>query len=143
MGNTLPSQYITGIILFTLFITGGLFLISTLKDKNPALITDDTYNQFNDTFNKYDDVSTEVNTLQNTITNSSTDFGAFGVLNSLISTGWNSLKLIFRSFDFMNDAFNGLTSFFGIPSWVGGMIILIVSVMLIFAIFGAIFQREL
>ena len=36
----------------------------------------------------------------------------------------------------MNDVFNGLEDVLGVPGWVGGMIIMLVTVILVFAIFN-------
>lgn len=141
--RVLPSTYVFGIIIFTFFILGGMALISPLRAADPTFLDDDKYAQFNKTFNKVDDVTDSVGGLQDTIEDSDTDFGTFGVLNALISTAWNSLKLVFSSFSFMNAVFGGLYTFFGIPIWVGNLIILMVSVMIIFAIFAAIFQRQI
>lgn len=140
--RVLPSTYIFGIIIFTFFIIGGMSMIASFHDADPTILDNNKYTQFNQTFNKVNEVTDSVGGLQETIQDSDTDFGTFGVLNALISTAWNSLKLIFNSFSFMNSVFGGLYSFFGIPAWVGNLLLLMVSVMIIFAIFAAIFQRE-
>lgn len=139
----LPSEYLTGIVIFALVISGGIWMISSLRDADSSFVDDTKYAQFNQTFNKYEDVRTEVSDLEDSITEADTDFGVFGVLNSLISTAWNSLKLIFSSFSFMNAVFGGLYSFLGIPAFVGNLIITLVSVALVFAIFAAILQGRL
>lgn len=141
-GKVLPSQYIVGIIFFTLFLVGGISILASFRDVDDTFIDDDKFTQFNNTFNKYDTVRDKASDLQSSVVNADTDFGAFGVLNSLISSAWNTLKLIFTSFGFMTTVFGGLYSFFGIPSWIGNLIISLVSVVLVFAIFGAIFQKD-
>lgn len=142
MPNILPSQYIAGILIFVLFISGGVFMIGSFMDNDPTIVDSSKYQQFNGTFNKLDDVTNTVDNLQDNIENADTDFGIFGVLNSLISTAWNTLKLLFSSLGFMNAVFGGLYSFLGIPFWVGNIIISLVTVMICFAIFGAIFQKD-
>lgn len=137
-----PSTYIIGIILFTMFIMGGVYMIDVFQEKDSTFVDMTKYSQFNKTFNKMSDVTTQVNTLQSGVTDSQNDYGVLGVLNSLISTGWNSLRLLFSSFGFMNDVFKGLSTFFGVPAWISTIIILLVSAVIVFAIFSAIFQRE-
>jgi hypothetical protein len=143
MAEVLPRHYLFGVIVFTFFIVAGVSMIGIFKSNNPAFATGDDYTRFNETFNQLDDVSTTINKLEGGITEAETDFGAFGVLNSLISSGWNTLKLMFSSFDIMNDAYNGLSDIFNIPAWIPGLLILAVTVMLAFTIFSAIFQKEL
>jgi hypothetical protein len=143
MAEVLLRHYVWGIIVFTLFIVGGISMLGIYKDKDPTFATDDSYSRFNQSFNRLNDVTTAVNGLQTGITNADTDFGAFGVLNALISSSWQSLKLMFTSFAIMNDAYNGLSNVFGVPAWIPGLAILSVIVLIAFAIYSAIFQREL
>jgi hypothetical protein len=143
MGDAVPTTYIVGIIIFTFFIVGGVALIGEMRDTNPDFINNQKYDQFNSTFNVLDDVTGEVGTIQDNIANADTDFGLFGVLNSLISSAWQTLRLLFSSFGFMNTVFIGFSTFFGIPAWVSGLIILLVTIMFAGAIFAAIFHREI
>ncbi len=142
MANNEISKYIIGIIIFTLFIMGGIAMIGEFGLVDPSFIADDRYTQFNDTFNKYTDVTAQADTLQEDIEGADTDWGAFGVLNSLIGVAWNTVTTIFTSFSFMNDAFIGLNTIFGVPIWVSSLIIAIVIIIIVFAIISAIFQRS-
>lgn len=146
MGTT-PQQYIIGIIIFMFVIVGGISLLNIYKDSGASFVNDERFDSFNKTFNKVDDVTGVVDDLQTSIEQEENSFGIIGqvvgVLDSLINGAWNTLKLLFGSLIFMNDAYNGLNTFFGVPVWVSAMIGLIVTVMLVFAIFGAIFQRDL
>ena len=141
----LPSKYIIGIIIFTFFIVGGMAMLSEFNNSDPTFSSDPRYSQFNESFDKMNEVTENVNSLKSGIVNTSSksDFGAIGVLSSLIQSTWNALTLMLSSFNFMDDAFNALAIVFGIPNWVGSLITLLVAVTLIFAIWGAIFQRDL
>lgn len=143
MANILPRHYIIGIIIFTMFIVGGLSMVSIFNDSDNTFANDTTYNQFNSSFNVLNNITQEVGDLEDSIVNADTDFGAYGVLNALISSAWQTLKLTFTSFAFMDSAFTGLTSFFGVPAWIIGLLALMITVMFVFAIYSAIFQREL
>lgn len=138
-----PSHYIIGIIVFTAFIVGGVSMLSIFREADPTFIDDTRFNQFNETFNVYEDVDEKVGELEEGIQGADTDFGLFGVLNSLINSAWQTLKLTMTSFGFMSSVFGGLYGVFAIPAWAGALILLAVSVMFVFAIFSAIFQREL
>lgn len=141
--EVLPRHYIIGIIAFTFIIMGGVGILNIYKNAGAAFIDTEEFTRFNETFNKMDDVTTVVGDMESNIVNDEGDYGLLGVLNSLISTGWNTLKLLFSSLSFMDGVFKGLSSFFGVPTWVGGLIILFVSTILVFAIFSAVFQREI
>lgn len=137
------STYIIGILIFTMFIYGGISMISEFASVDSSFIDANKFSKFNNTFNKYNDVVSETDNLESSITNSDSDFGVFGVLNGLINTAWNTMVTIFSSFSFMDSAFNGLTEFLGVPTWTIGLILSIITIILIFAIIGAIFQRDI
>lgn len=143
MAEILPRHYIIGIIMFTFFIVGGVSLLSIFNDSNPTFTSDDKFTEFNQSFNVLDDVTDQVDSLEGSITEADTDFGLFGVLNALISSAWQALKLLFSSLSFMDNVFGGLASIFGVPTWIPAIVILIITVVLAFAIFSAIFQRDL
>jgi len=141
--TVLPRNYIIGIIMFTMVIVGVVALISMAQKDNPAMVDQQRLKDFNDTFNVMDDVNSTVGTFQDNIENAESDFGVLGVLNSLVSSAWQSLRLLFSSFSFMNAVFGGLYTVLGIPVWVGNMIVLCVTVLFAFAIFSVIFQRDI
>jgi len=134
-------NYIIGIIIFVFFIVGGLAMMGILYKDKASITGDESYTQFNKTFNKLDQVTDKVEGLQSSIEDAEPEQGLFGVLNSLISTAWNSLKLVFTSFGFMNGVFSGMYAIFGVPSWIPALIMLIVVVIIAFEIWRAIFQR--
>lgn len=138
-----PSTYIIGILVFTAFIMAGTTFMGTLRESDPTYADDTTFSDFNNTFNVYDEASGEIGTLGAGLTNSTTDFGDLGVLNALIMSAWQSLRLLLSSFGFMNAVFGGLSTVLGVPAWVGGLIILGVTVMFVFSIWAAFFQRDL
>lgn len=143
MGRVIPRQYIIGILIFSMFITGGMSLMSSFFEHDATFGDQDKYNQFNDTFNIMDDVSDRVNDLESSVVSVDTDPGLWGTLSALTLGVWNSLQLLFSSFGFMDTVFNGFESIFGIPGWIGTMIIAIITVVLVFSIISAILQRDL
>uniref|UniRef100_A0A6M3LIX9 Uncharacterized protein n=1 Tax=viral metagenome TaxID=1070528 RepID=A0A6M3LIX9_9ZZZZ len=138
-----PSTYIIGILVFTFFIVGGVSMMSILRTSDPTYANDPKFEQFNDTFNVYSETSEKVSALGTGITSSDTDWGLLGVLNGLIMAAWQSLKLLLLNFSFMNTVFNGLYTIFGVPAWISGLVILGVTVMFVFSLYSAFFQRDL
>ena len=118
-------------------------MMSIFNESDASYTEGEKYSQFNRSFNKLAKVSTEVGELEKGITDAETDFGIFGVLNSLINSAWNALKLIFTSFGFMNPVFLALNYIFGVPLWIGGLVNLAIIVLFVFVIYSAIFQREI
>ena len=144
MVSTKISGYVIGILLFTLVVVGGVSMMGIFRSNDSGWGSGGKLDSFNASFNKLDDVGGVVRDLNSTVSTAGTDFGVFGVLNSLIKSSWQVLKLMTGSLGFMTSVYtSGTLSWFGIPVWVGGIVVLIVVVVIVFAIFGAIFQRDL
>lgn len=143
MSEMTISGYVLGIIAFVFFIVAGVSMTGILQDSDSTFAQDEKFSKFNQSFNVVSDVTDEVNALESGITDADTDFGTFGVLNSLISSSWQLLRLIRSSFSFMDGVFEGFTEVFGVPGWIPGLAILTVMVIIVFAILGAVFQRRL
>lgn len=142
MAETSIKTYIFGVIMTMFFIVGGISLFSMLKVENPNIDANDRVGEFNRTFNQLDEVSSNVNSLESTVQNTEGSFGVFGVLNALILGSWQTLKLIGNSFGFMDGVFAGLSNVFGVPAWIPLIIGLLITTLLVFAIYKMIFQTE-
>ena len=144
MVQTKISGYIFGVLAFVLIISTCTFMMAEFRKADPNYASDPRFSRFNDTFNQYAEVEDEIDTLKAGVEGvDSSQFGAFGVLNALISGAWRSLVAALSSFAFMNVVFEGLGQEFGVPVFVSGIIIMAVGLIFVFAIFSAIFQREL
>ena len=143
MAEILPRHFIYGIIVFTFLVVGGTTLLSEFNKADPTLLDDPKFTQFNKTFNTLENISDSVGGIESGIQGTDVDAGTFGVLNGLINSGWNSLKLLYTSFGFMSDAIGGLSESFGIPAFIPALLILFISVLISFSIFSVIFQREI
>jgi len=143
MPEILPRHYVIGIIIFTMVIVGGVSIISDFSKGNANFVNQDKFKSFNRTFNKMEELDQEVGDLKETVTEAQTDPGLFGFLDALIGSSWTALQSIFASFSFMNAVFGGLYTVLGIPSWVGNLVISLITILFVFAIFTVIFQREI
>jgi hypothetical protein len=98
---------------------------------------------WNSTFDQYSSLSTSIGGLGTSVQNASTDWGAFGALNSLMSTAGAAIKIIPATFNFADEPLkNGFASY-GIPLFVAGIILLIISIIYLFGILNAIFKGGL
>ena len=138
-----PSTYIMAILVFILFIVGGVSIMLEFRASDPTFANDARFTEFNNTFNVYTNTTDKIEDLALSITAADSDWGILGVLNGLILAAWQSLKLLITNWSFMNSVFLGLSTIFGIPSWIAGLIILAVTVMFVFALYSAFFQRDL
>lgn len=135
------KKYIIGVIVFTIFIVGGVSLLGYLNDADPTFSNSDL-TQFNKSFNKLNDVTSSTSNLKSSVEEADPDLGFFGVLNALVSSAWNTLKLTFTSFSFMEDVFINGSNIFGIPNWISTLIVGIITTIICFAIYKAIFKVQ-
>jgi hypothetical protein len=148
MANVKISDYMFGIVFFTLFISSGVYMISDVYFNSNPSISQEEILRFNKTFNKYQDLDASVSKFQDNIEGSgaigTTDIatGLNGVLGSLVLSSWNALQFIFTSLGFATSIFSGL-SYFGLPEFVGAILLLAVTIMLAFTIYSAIFQKDI
>lgn len=143
MGETLIRDIIIASILFCFIAAGASAIYARINSDSPALIDNDKYTQFNNSFNKLDDIQSTVNDLNSSlVADLSESKGTFGVLNALIDTTWNTLSLIGNSLTFMWAIIHNLNTFLGVPTWVGSIVVSLILVVIVFTIFSAIFQRD-
>ena len=144
MAEVLPRHYIYGTIMFIFFIVGITALLTQINSYDSTALDDPRYQEFNNSFNKLEELNRSMSSLENSLKSEEAgDQGAFGQLNALISTGWNTLKNLPTILGFAITAMYGLVTVFGIPGWIITIIGLLVSIMILFAIYSAIFQREI
>jgi hypothetical protein len=143
MGEILPRHYILGIFMFLFLLVGGVSMISQFRASDTSFGDGDDFEQFNKTFNVLDTATLKVDTLKNNTADLDSTPGLLGMLNTLYISGWNTLTLLFSSFSFMTVAFNGLGTFFGVPGWASSIIVSVVTIIILFAVLSAIFQREI
>jgi len=141
MPEVLPRHYVFGIIFFTLVISVGLILISSFAGTQSDFVDNNKYPQFQSSFDKSSNIQSQVTTLQSGV-QSKPDWGIFGVLNSIISSVWNTVTLLFTGLFFMGDVFAGPHMIFGLNPIFGVMLGVLVAAMLAFAIFTLAFYRE-
>ncbi len=136
------KRYIIGIVLFVMIIVGGVSMLSELNKSDSTFTDSEDFTQFNKSFDKLNDITEETDKLKSGVVGSKPDLGFFGVLNSLISSVWQTEKLTSNSLNFMDSVFNAGQTIFGVPIWIGSLIISIISVIIVFAIYKAIFKVQ-
>lgn len=143
--GVLIRNYIIGLIIFTLFVMGGLSMIGQFRMSDSDFGSDDRFRTLNDSMNIYEELESNVSYLQTNIeaTENTGFFGDLGVLNALISSSWQTLRFLGSSFGFLGGIFGGVSAVFGIPAWVGVLVVMLITVIIVFVIFSAIFQKDI
>ena len=139
MGLEGVQNYIIGVILFMLVITGGVFMIGSFYNKDPSIDSIGQIDSFNKSLNKASEVTASVSELDSSIQSvSNENVGVLGWLNALVGSIFNGLRAIGDSLGFMSTASSEASAIFGIPAFILPLILLIVTVIIIFAIYSAI-----
>lgn len=141
MADTTTRHYILGVIMMMFFVVGGVSLLSEYRTADATFDATDRTGEFNRSFNQLEAVQTQINTIESNF-ESDPEWGVFGALNALIKSAWNTFSLIFTSWGFMDSVFDGMYQMFGIPSWVSVFIGMIITVIIAFAIYSLIFQKD-
>jgi hypothetical protein len=136
-----PKDYIIAIIVFGMIITGTMSLIGMFYEQDVNFIEPDKYQAFNESFNIKSDIDTSVQNIKDSIITQSLP-SPIDFIATMFLTAFQSMMSLFNSLSFMAAVFDGLYLVFGIPIWVSTGITGIITIMLVFAILGAILQRN-
>ncbi len=136
------KKYIIGIIIFTIVIVGGVSMLGELNKSDSTFTDDETFTQFNKSFDKLNDITEATDNIQADFEEDKQDFGVFGTLGALVGTAWQTIRLTFTSFGFMNSVFSQGSVVFGIPTWIAGLITAIITIIIAFTIYKAIFRVQ-
>jgi len=140
-----PSQLLTGIIIFIIVTVGGFAWLFSSFD-NTATLDAQQALYFNKSLARAEKIQATQTAMAAAINTSASDSES-GSLDSLIQTSWSTLKTLPSYFGFFTDIMTSAGSIIGISdiytlliiSLIGSMI----TISVIFAIFSAIFQKEL
>ncbi len=152
MGMVLPRHFFYGIIIFTMLVSSVVGLLTLVRDGGvgdgseavPGLMSSERITEFNRTFNKADNVTSNVEELKTKMQGlnieKTTDIISLPL--ALVSTSWSMIKFITNSFGFMTSAFEGLSAYLGVPTWIPTLISLLVVVLFVFSILTIIFGKD-
>jgi len=149
MAETIPRHILIGMILFTIIVMGGVSFIGSFRSEYTDYGNDNLnkFGDFNKTFSKMDEITARSNALETAIDTGTDDeginAGVFGMLNTLITSAWNGLRGLFGSLEFIKDMFVASPDIFPwIPYFIPTLFGSIITIILVFAIWSAIFQKD-
>lgn len=154
MSEIRPSTILISVVIFTIIVFSGVFLLDSFarhEGGNVQLINGSKYDTFNKTFHRIDNISNAVRQLegQTNTTRSQTSnpiieaIQTVGFLDTLIKKSWNVLTTLFNILALPADILVGFTTVFDLPIEIPTLVGFIITIIIVFAIFGAIFQRKL
>jgi len=154
MANLLPRHFFYAVLVFTIFITGTVYVLNLVIEGEsgnketsvPGLMDSTHITSFNRTFTP--NATENIDELQDKMEELKLpeDFSlTAGVTLSvaLIQTAWAMIKFIIGSFGFMNDAIIGLSTFLHVPVWLPYILISMIVAFFVFSILTIIFGKEI
>ena len=131
------QNYLIGIIVFVLIISGGVYIVGDFYLADSSIDTENSIGNFSASMNKANEVTTSVNEIKDSI---DAEPGILGWLNALIGSAFQGLKAMFGTLSFMNVVADDAATFFGIPLFLVTLVSLITVVIIAFAIWSAIMR---
>lgn len=139
MGLEQLQSYIMGVVLSIIIITSGLMFLSEFRANDTTIDPTNSVNNFNRTLNKADEVTTAVDGMSGSIEDASTtSTGVLGWLNALVGSIFDGLKALFSSFSFISVMATETGEALGVPTIFISLALLIITIIIVFAIWSAI-----
>lgn len=139
MGLDDIKYYIIGVIMFTVVIGGGSYITGSFYNFDNSIDGVGELSQFESSMYRASNLTTAVDDLDSSINNvDAADTGVLGWLNVLLGSAFNGLKVIGQSMGFMSQVSSDSAYLFGIPPFIIALITLVVTVIIVFAIYSAI-----
>jgi hypothetical protein len=127
-------------------LLGGLSLFAEFAAEKPDMLNDDYFSNLqNYTAILNETTISNIKSMESDFNSNQSSVGDFGWLDDLVGRGWNMVKGVgntFKLFSFAGSAMTGISNVLGFPQWFLGLVTLLVVILIIFAIFSAIFRTE-
>lgn len=127
-----------GVILAMIVIGGGVYFMGTIFSYDNTLDNANQIQSFSTALNKSSEMTNSVNSMENSLDVSEQDVGLLGWLNNIVGSAYKGLKALYNEMSFIKVSINTVGNMFGVPAFVVGLIGLIVSIIIIIAIWSAI-----
>jgi hypothetical protein len=132
-----PKKLLIGLIIGTMVIFSIMLMVDRLLVVNPTVLGTE-YDSFKERMNQSVELDKSVTKLQSLVGNS-TGSGS-NPITTIGSTLWNGVKYMFSSVSFFNSMLSSLSELLGLPSWVGTLLFMVVTLLLVFWLVEMIFR---
>jgi len=147
--RTTPSTLMVGIVLLTVVLGAATSLINEVISNEDITLSGPETERFTNfkSLNKTSEINIMNNHLSeatNTVAKSSDETNALSAfwsfIDSLSSSIWGTLTLVVGGLGFLGDILFESTALFGLPAWIPGLIVTLITLVSGFAIFYVIFK---
>jgi len=140
MGSFEIGDYVVAVVVFMMLVLGGISIYGNIFPT--SYFTNTEYENFTNTFNQSAQLEKDIGYLKANVSKATPgeDSGLLGSINSLIKTGFQGVRFVLTTFTIMDVVYGGFSSVFGLPLWVSILIKLLVTVLIMFAIYKLIFR---
>ena len=141
MGLDKLENYMIGVILFIVVVSGGAYTLTIFFNSDNTLDTTGEIDQFNASLNKAEDISESVEGIEQSIQSvTEVDAGVLGWINALVGSAFSGLKALGHTLGFMEVAAGELAGILGVPTFIVPLLFLVVIVIIGFAIWSAVMR---
>lgn len=140
-----PRDWIIGVGFFMIVMAVGINVIAGANNDAPVISDNANFERFNSTFSKYEEYIAQIdetNRQVGNITGGETN-PLFNFINVLFNQGWDILRQLSTNFGFLTAILTGLSGAFGIPTYITGILIAVVTAIFMFSIIAVIFNRDI
>jgi hypothetical protein len=132
-----PKKLLIGLVIGTMVIFSVMLMVDRLLVVNPTVLGTE-YDSFKERMNQSVELDKSVTKLQSLVGNS-TGSGS-NPIYTIGSTLWNGVKYMFSSVSFFSSMLSSLPELLGLPSWLGTLLFMIVTLLLVFWLVEMIFR---
>lgn len=130
------QNYIIGVILFVIVISGGVFILGNFYAVDNSIDASNRVGSFNNTLNKASEVTLAVEGIDSSIEQNNTS--PLGWVDVVFGSAYNGLRAVKSSMGFMGVATKEAGGLFGVPPFITVLLALIFVVIIAFAIWSAV-----
>lgn len=140
------STYLIALVVVGMVFSGLLGMMQIANTESATFLTgeeDQEFTNLESHFGEFLNNTIEDNTQFEDSMNSTTQPGEFGFLDTLVNSGFSTLKNIWSSFGIVSLVLNNIDSWgLPIPSWVGAALLSMIVILIAFGIYRFIFKVD-
>ena len=133
---TTVRQFMISTLIFTAIVTGAFTMIAAnLPDSGG------NFSDYNGSFNKFDEIKSQSETMSDTMENADPSSGTEGILTGLWDISFGAVKQVWNSISIIAELIKGLSrggTPLDLPTWVTNLWISIILITITFAIIASI-----
>lgn len=130
------KNYLVGLVLLLVIMLSGGYIFGTFYTHSSGLDAS-MYVSFNRTMDRSANLTNTVNQMQSSVTENEAA-GVLGYLNAIVGVTYHALQALVQSIGFVGLMFGDVAGQFGVPPFITALLLLIVTIIVVIAIWSAI-----